>query len=171
VEEARRDAGLTARRLQLQNRLYDSIRSRAARRATEKPALTGSLDALRGHKYCLVVTFKRDGTGVPTPVWFGLDDGGRLFFRTGANVAKVKRIRNEARVLVAPCNVRGKPLGPSIEGKARVVTAEEKEHAEAAIQSNYGLGRRLYESAADAVGGDEAYVEIVPVAADGSDVR
>jgi hypothetical protein len=58
--------------------------------------------------------------------------------------------------------VRGKPLGPSVEGTARVLGAEDKERAEAAIQSNYGLGRRLYEGAADAVGGDEVYVEVTP---------
>jgi hypothetical protein len=68
-------------------------------------------------------------------------------------------------VLVAPCTVRGKPLGPSIEATGRVVGPEEKEHAESSIQSNFGLGRRLYESAADGVGADEAYVEVAPVAA------
>jgi PPOX class probable F420-dependent enzyme len=161
VEEARRDAGVS-RRLNLQNRFYDAIRSRSARRAADGTATRGSFDSLRGHKYGLVVTFKRDGTGVPTPVWFGLDEAGRLYFRTGADVAKVRRLRRDPRVLVAPCTVRGKPLEPSIEGTARVITPEEKEHAEAAIQSNYGLGRRLYEGAADAVGGDEVYVEITP---------
>jgi PPOX class probable F420-dependent enzyme len=149
------------RRLELQNRFYDRVRSRASRRAAEA-ATRGSFDALRGHKYALVVTFKRDGDPVPTPIWFGLDDDGRLYFRTGAEVAKVRRIRANPRVLVAPCTVRGKPLGPSIEGTARIVPAEKKEHAEAAIQSNYGLGRRLYEGVADAVGGEEAYVEVVP---------
>jgi PPOX class probable F420-dependent enzyme len=154
---------MTPRRLDVQNRFYDRIRSRAAHRATEQ-ATTGSFDSLSGHKYCLVVTFKRDGTAVPTPVWFGIDADGRLYFRTGADVAKVRRIRNTWRVLVAPCTVRGKPSGPSIEGSARVMGADETEHAEAAIKSNYGLGRRLYESAADAVGGDEVYVEVVPLA-------
>ena len=153
---------MSDRRLRLQNRFYDRIRSGAAGRATDGAAARGDLSSLRGRKYGLVVTYKRVGTGVPTPVWFGLDDEGRLYFRTGANVAKVKRIRNNPRVLVAPCSVRGKPLGPSIEGTARVLAGEEKEHAEAAIQSNYGLGRRLYERAADAVGGDEVYVEVVP---------
>ena len=65
-------------------------------------------------------------------------------------------------MLVAPCTVRGKPLGPSIEATARVVGPDEKDHAETSIQSNFGLGRRLYESAADSVGADEAYVEVVP---------
>jgi PPOX class probable F420-dependent enzyme len=160
VEEAWSDAGLS-KRLDLQNRLYDRVRSRAADRAADHPT-KGGFDRLGGRKYCLVVTFKRDGSAVPTPVWFGLDEAGRLYFRTGADVAKVRRIRNQPRVLVAPCGVRGKPLGPSVEGTARVLPAEEKEHAEQAIQSNYGLGRRLYESAADAVGGAEAYVEVVP---------
>jgi PPOX class probable F420-dependent enzyme len=150
------------RRLELQNRLYDSVRSRSARRAAET-ATRGSFDGLRGHKYALIVTFKRDGTAVPTPVWFGLDDQGRMYFRTGARVAKVRRIRNNPLVLVAPCTVRGKPLGESIEARARVLPPSEKEHAEAAIQSNYGLGRRLYETAADGVGADEAYVELAPL--------
>ena len=153
---------MSTRRLSLQNRFYDRIRSRAARRAVDSASTSGSFDSLRGHKYALVVTFKRDGSAVPTPVWFGLDEQGRMYFLTGAEVAKVRRIRNEPRVLVAPCTVRGKPLGTSIEGTARVIDSDEREHAEGAIQSNYGLGRRLYESAGDAVGGDEAYVEIAP---------
>jgi PPOX class probable F420-dependent enzyme len=147
--------------LDLQNRFYDRVRSPAAKRAAEH-ATTGTFEHLEGHKYCLIVTFKRDGEAVPTPVWFGLDAEGRLYFRTGADVAKVRRIRNDPRVLIAPCGVRGKPHGPSVEGTARVLGAEDRERAETAIQSNYGLGRRLYESAADAVGGDETYVEVVP---------
>jgi PPOX class probable F420-dependent enzyme len=149
------------RRLELQNRFYDSVRSRAAKRAAEH-STKGRFDQLSGHKYCLIITFKRDGAAVPTPVWFGLDADGRLHLRTGADVAKVRRIRNNPRVMVAPCSVRGKPLGPSVEGTARVLGAEDKERAEAAIQSNYGLGRRLYEGAADAVGGDEVYIEVTP---------
>ena len=149
------------RRLELQNRFYDRIRSRAAGEAADD-STTGGFEHLRGHKYCLIVTFKRDGTAVPTPVWFGLDGDGHVHFRTGAGVAKVRRIRHNPRVLVAPCSVRGKPLAPSVEGSARVLSPEDRERAEAAIQSNYGLGRRLYERAADAVGGDEVYVEVVP---------
>jgi uncharacterized protein len=150
-----------SRLLDLQNRFYDRVRSKAAHGAAEH-AGTGRFDHLKGHKYGLIVTFKRDGEAVPTPVWFGLDDEGRLYFRTGPGVAKLRRIRNNPRVLVAPCSVRGKPLGPSIEGTARELPGEEREHAEAAIQSNYGLGRRLFEGAADAMMDDVAYVEVVP---------
>jgi uncharacterized protein len=145
----------------LQNRFFDRVRSRAAHGAAER-SISGRFDHVKGHKYALIVTFKRDGEAVPTPVWFGLDDAGRLYFRTGPEVAKLRRIRNNPRVLVAPCTVRGKPLGQSIEGRARELSTEEREHAEAAIQSNYGLGRRLYEGAADAMVDDVAYVEVVP---------
>jgi PPOX class probable F420-dependent enzyme len=150
-----------SRLLELQNRFYDRIRSKAAYRAAER-AESGRLDHVKGHKYGLIVTFKRDGEAVPTPVWFGLDDEGRLYFRSAPDAAKLRRIRNNPRVLVAPCTVRGKPLGPSIEGTARELPKEDREHAEAAIQSNYGLGRRLYEGAADAIVDDVAYVEVVP---------
>lgn len=150
-----------SRLLELQNRFYDRLRSRAASGAAEQ-STTGSFAHLKGRKYALIVTFKRDGEAVPTPVWFGLDDTGRLYFRTGPEVAKLRRIRNNPRVLVAPCTVRGKPLGQSIEGTARELPKEEREHAEAAIKSNYGLGRRLYEGTADAMVDDVPYVEVVP---------
>src|SRR3954454_19403517 len=101
------------RRLELQNRFYDRIRHAAAAKATDSASSAGSFDTLRGHKYALVVTFKRNGEAVPTPIWFGVDSEGRLFFRTGAEVAKVRRIRNDPRVLVAPCTLRGKPRGAS----------------------------------------------------------
>ena len=146
---------------ELSNRFYDRIRSRAAYEAA-RDAESGSFDHVRGHKYCLIVTFKRDGEPVPTPVWFGLDDECRLYFRTGAEVAKVRRIRNNPRVLVTPCTVRGKPRGPSVEGTARVLPEEEYDHAEAAIKLNYGLGRRLYEGSAEPFAGDLLYVEVVP---------
>jgi PPOX class probable F420-dependent enzyme len=155
---------LTSRRLALQNRFYDTIRSGAAQRvAEESPAAEASFGSLRGHKYALVVTFRRSGEGVPTPVWFGLDDEGRFYVRTGSDVAKVRRIRANPRVRVAPCTVRGKPLGPPVEGIARVLPAAEEERAEAALKSNYGLGRRLYETVGDSVAGVEAvYLEITP---------
>jgi PPOX class probable F420-dependent enzyme len=149
----------------LSNRFYDRIRSRAAYGAT-KESSAGSFDHVRGHKYALIVTFKRSGEPVPTPVWFGLDDAGRLYFRTGAEVAKLRRIRNNPRVLVAPCTVRGKPRGPSTEGTARALPQAEWEHAESAIASNYGLGRRLYERTGEAFTSDAfPYVEVVPARA------
>jgi uncharacterized protein len=116
-------------------------------------------DEFPGHKYCLVVTYRRSGEAVPTPVWFGID-GGKIYFRSEERVGKIKRIRANEKVLVSPCDGRGKPLGSGVEASARVLPAEEEERAEEAIQSNFGLGRRVYESAAMSVGPTGVYVEV-----------
>jgi PPOX class probable F420-dependent enzyme len=142
------------------NRLYDTVRSPSAREATGRVSRGGDLEALRGHKYCLVTTFKRSADPVPTPVWFGLDDR-RLYFRTYASTAKLKRIRNEPRVLIGPCDPRGKPKGPMVEAHARVVSESEKARAERAVQSNYGLFRRLYKASFSGRV-EDAYVEVTP---------
>jgi PPOX class probable F420-dependent enzyme len=117
-------------------------------------------DSLRGHKYVLLQSFKRSGEAVPTPIWFGVDDG-KLYFHSYADAIKLKRIRNNPRVLVGPCDVRGKPKGPLVEGRARILSAEEEPHAEKAIQSNYGLGRRIYEAGV-AMRVPGIYVEVEP---------
>ncbi len=142
------------------NGFYDAIRSGKAREAPEWATKAGNLDALAGHKYCLITTFRHSGEPVSTPVWFGLADG-KLYFRSYADAVKLKRIRNNPRVLVGPCNQRGTPKGPMIEAAARVLPPEEEERAERGIQSNYGLLRRIYEgSFAQRVEG--TYVEVTP---------
>jgi uncharacterized protein len=146
----------------LTNRVYDRMRHRSARSVAEEPGTVQGFDHLRRHKYCVLVSYKRNGEPVPTPVWFGLSDG-KLYVRSEADVAKVRRIRNDSRVRVAPCTVRGRPLGPPAEGHARLLDAStEEERAEAALQGNYGLGRRVYEGVGSALSIDAVYLEIAP---------
>ena len=142
------------------NRLYDSIRSPHAREAAEQPAAKGDFEPLRGHKHCLLTTFRRSGEPVATPVWFGLADG-RLYFRTYADTVKIKRIRSDPRVLVGPCDARGKPKGPMIEARARLLDAAQEQTAEGAIRGNYGLSRRLYLAGFSGRVAD-TYVEVTP---------
>jgi hypothetical protein len=60
--------------------------------------------------------------------------------------------------------VRGRPLGPPAEGRARVLADPGEERvAEAALQANYGLGRKLYEGAGGVLGTAAVYLEITPV--------
>ncbi len=77
-------------------------------------------------------------------------------------MGKIKRIRANPRVLVAPCDGRGKPLGPAAEGTARLLGAEEEAKAEDAIQSNFGAGRKIYEGVAMSLGPEGVYVEVTP---------
>ena len=143
------------------NRFYLRVRHPEAFRAAAEPGTAHDFAALAGHKYCLLTTFRRDGTPVPTPVWFGVGEG-RLYVRTEAAVGKVKRIRNDPHVRIAPCTFRGKPLGLTVEGTARVLPAAEEERAERAIAANYGLGRRLYEGAGGGMGIELVYLEVTP---------
>jgi PPOX class probable F420-dependent enzyme len=155
---------LAGRMSRLSNRMYDRMRDRRAFTLRPEDAEVGNFDALRGHKYALLVTFRRDGTAVPSPVWFGLDDDGRAYVRTPHDAGKVKRIRHDQRTLIAPSTMRGKPTGPALHGTARIVAKEDWPPAEAALATAYGLGRKLYERA---LGGPEdraTYLEITPTA-------
>jgi hypothetical protein len=145
------------------NRLYRRIRHPDALRAASEAGTARDLFALRGHKYCLLTTFRRSGEGVPTPVWFGLADG-RAYVRSEADAGKVKRIRNNGRATVAPCTMRGKPIGPVAEGRAGILPASDEAGAEAALQANYGVFRRVYERGVDTIGVKTVYLEITPAA-------
>ncbi len=80
------------------------------------------VDQIGRSKYISLTTYRRDGTAVATPVWHVLD-GGELFIVTDAESGKVKRIRNNSRVVVTVCGLRGKiaPGAPSAEGRARLL--------------------------------------------------
>jgi PPOX class probable F420-dependent enzyme len=141
------------------NKFLLSIRDKQAFEVTESE--TTGFAHLEGRKHCLLVTFRRSGEPVPTPVWFGLEDG-KVYARSEERVGKVKRIRANPRVLVAPCDNRGKPKGPAAEGRARILAPDEEERAERAIQANFGLGRRMYEGVAMSVGPEGVYIEVTP---------
>jgi PPOX class probable F420-dependent enzyme len=130
---------------------------------------TARFAGLAGHKYCQLVTFRRTGAGVPTPVWFALE-GDRLYVKTERPSGKLKRIRNDARVEVAPCTLRGRVLGAFATGRARVLDATEAAAAERALRTRYGLVRRLFGLVVEPIfalrGLAPAYLEVVPAGAD-----
>ena len=80
-------------------------------RPVERPA--ADLEALFPGRYLSVTSFKRDGTGVATPLWF-VSDGSRLLALTDLHSAKVRRIRRNPHVLVAPCRANGKLRGEPV---------------------------------------------------------
>src|ERR1035437_909032 len=125
------------------NRFYHWIRHPSARSPAGQERTGRGFEHLRGQKNCLLLTYKRSGEAVPTPVWLGLGDG-KPSARGVSDVAKVKRIRNDPRVRVAPCTARGKQLGPPAEGRARVLDQpSDGEEAEGALQATCGVGRRI----------------------------
>lgn len=78
------------------------------------------LDALASGKFLLITSYRKNGTGVATPVWV-VRDGAALGAWTSADSWKVKRIRNRADVLVGPCDARGKPTGEQVPATAEIL--------------------------------------------------
>lgn len=99
---------------------------------------------LNGHQYMALTTYRRSGAGVPTPVWFA-QDGDRLYIITVDGSGKVKRIRNNAGVHVAPSDARGRVLGPEAAGAARVLPPAEATHADACLNRKYGFQKRVFD--------------------------
>ncbi|WP_406335395.1 PPOX class F420-dependent oxidoreductase [Streptomyces sp. NBC_00203] len=101
-----------------------------------------SLDTLGSGKYLLITSYRKNGTGVATPVWV-VRDGAALGAWTPADSWKVKRIRNRADVLVGPCDVRGNPTGEQVPATAEVVDAAATAHYRQLVARKYGLVGRL----------------------------
>ncbi|MGI5479887.1 PPOX class F420-dependent oxidoreductase [Streptomyces lavendofoliae] len=78
-------------------------------------------EGLRHGRYVSLTTFRKDGTGVATPVWYAVD-GAELYVWTWEDSWKVKRLRRDSRVLVTACDVRGRVAegAASAEGTARL---------------------------------------------------
>jgi hypothetical protein len=95
---------------------------------------------IQGQKYISLKTFRKNGIGVATPVWFGEQDG-RLCVMTRSDMGKTKRIRNNPQVQVAPCTVRGKVTGPEFAATARILPLEEHARARQAINRKYWAAR------------------------------
>ncbi len=96
--------------------------------------------AIHGQKYVSLTTFRKTGVGVPTPVWFGEEDG-KLYVMTRSDMGKAKRIRNNAQVKVAPCTIRGKVTGPEFAATARLLPTEEQQFARKTINRKYWMAR------------------------------
>lgn len=102
-----------------------------------------AFDEIAKDRFILLSTYRKNGTAVPTTVWFAhLGDG--IAIGTGADAGKVKRIRNNPSVSFAPSNYRGKLKGGSaMEGVAELLEGTEALDAEAALRRKYGWQWRL----------------------------
>lgn len=110
-------------------------------RPRERP--TVDLEARFRGRYLSVTSFKRDGTGVATPVWF-VSDGRRLFALTDLHSAKVRRIRRNPHVLVASCRPDGKLRGEPVPARAEVLTGTpDLDRVQKLLTERYKLSYRL----------------------------
>src|SRR5919108_3755427 len=78
-----------------------------------------AVSSLSAHFYLSLTTYKRDGRGVATVVWFIVREG-RIYFRTPGNTGKVKRLRRSSNVSFFACDREGRRVGPTVLGTARL---------------------------------------------------
>ena len=107
-------------------------------------APSNPFDALAGGRYVRLSTFRKSGAAVPTPVWFARL-GENLYVVTGRNTGKVKRIRNNPDVVLAPCNFRGGPKGRDLRAVAGLTDERKGGPADRALRGKYGWQYRVFE--------------------------
>ena len=109
---------------------------------------TTTFETLAASRYVSLTTFRRDGSPVATAVWVARD-GDALVVVTGAGSGKVRRIRANGAVTLAPCDVRGRVHGDAVSGRAVVLDASETKRVTRAIRRRYGLVGWLFSRGSD----------------------
>jgi PPOX class probable F420-dependent enzyme len=91
-----------------------------------------------GGKYLSITSFKRDGAGVATPVWF-VQEARRLLVQTDASSGKAKRIRRNPQVLVAACTATGRMLADPVPARAELLGDAELGRVERLLAAKYRI--------------------------------
>ena len=127
---------------------YDKPQSHLQRRdlmpSAKGQSPVSGLAVFEGKKYLNLETYRKNGNGVRTPIWFAasepdarLGEPARLYAYTLANSGKAKRIRRTDIVKIAPCDARGTTTGPWIDARAEIVSGEEFERGMRLINRKY----------------------------------
>lgn len=111
----------------------------------------------------LLTTYKRDGTPVGTAVNIVVE-GDHAFFRTWDTAWKLKRIRNNPEVEVAPSTPRGKPTGPKVRARARILEGEESDQARQLLARKYPVSHGVLVPMVHRLRGNTTmHIELTPV--------
>jgi PPOX class probable F420-dependent enzyme len=126
--------------------------------------MAGAFNQFVHQRTVLLTTYRRDGTPVGTPVNIVVD-GDRAFVRTFDTAWKLKRIRNNPTVEIAPSTARGKPTGPAIGARARVLGGTEADHASRALNEKYPILHGVLVPLAHRLQGYKTvHIELTPLA-------
>jgi PPOX class probable F420-dependent enzyme len=101
-------------------------------------AATPALEPFVRQKTALLVTYRRDGTPVGTPLSVAVD-GDHAFIRSYERAWKTRRIRNNPQVELAPSTMRGKPTGPAIRARVRRLEGAEAREASRALRRKHPM--------------------------------
>ena len=95
-------------------------------------------DRWADEKYIVLETYRKNGEGVRTAVWF-VEDNGTLFVRTGTKTGKMKRLRNNGKIRLAASNGRGTPKGHWLEARYNILERDEWQSIINRMREKYGL--------------------------------
>lgn len=99
--------------------------------------MSNTFDVLQGHQFINLTTYRKSGQPVVTTVWFA-QDGDRIVGTTQRQAGKIKRMRNNPVVSVAPSTANGQVFGEEVKGMARALPPEEEAPVQAALKNKYG---------------------------------
>ena len=119
-----------------------------------------TMEQFEKQQYLNLETFRKNGEGMKTPVWF-VQDGEILYISTMANLGKVKRIRNNGQVKVAACKMNGKVTGTWIPAQAHEITdSEVTTKVDRMLDKKYGLMKKLFNNQCAQKGALDIVLEI-----------
>ena len=125
-------------------------------------------------KYLSLETFRKSGVGVKTPVWFAqaaespspaapasrTASKAIFYVYSESSAGKLKRIRNNPRVRIAPCNFRGRLRGEWMDAQARICDGEEAVRGQHLLRRKYGLQKIIGDFFSRLMGHGQALIVI-----------
>jgi len=102
------------------------------------------LEQFQNKEYIRLETFKRNGQVVATPVWFVIANG-TVYTRSYANSGKVKRMKNNPRVRIAPSDALGRSHGLTLEGRAVRASGDMEIKISQLLYRKYGLMKMSFD--------------------------
>jgi uncharacterized protein len=97
-------------------------------------------------KYVLLTTFRKNGDAVASPVWIVAMAGATAGFTTDEVSGKVKRIRNNPKVTLQPCSMKGTPKEGStvVDAMAEVLLGVDAKPTRDAIKGKYSVMSNMF---------------------------
>lgn len=97
--------------------------------------------SITDEKYVSLTTYRKNGEAKEVPVWIVDLGGNQAGFTTHGQSWKCKRIRNDNRITLQPCDQRGKltPGSDIVSGTATLATGPEFDRVRSKVKDKYGF--------------------------------